>query len=77
MTCRRCGGFQLWVHFESRKDATAAWEYDGWLCMNCGEIVDPLILLNRNMQNGMSDHHRARPYERRVVWLRQRDNAVA
>ncbi|HLZ35240.1 MAG TPA: hypothetical protein VKP13_14610 [Nitrospira sp.] len=77
MTCRRCGGFQLWNHFESRKDTTAAWEYDGWLCMNCGEIVDPLILLNRDRQEQIVDHHQARPYERKVVWLRRRDDAIA
>ncbi len=24
-----------------------AWVYDGWRCVYCGEVVDPLILRNR------------------------------
>jgi hypothetical protein len=76
MSCRRCGGFQLWIRFESRRDTTAAWQYDGWLCMNCGEIVDPLILLNRRMQQKVLDQNRPRPYGGKVIWLRQGSDAV-
>ena len=28
------------------------WEYDGWECLNCGNIDDPLILSNRARQAG-------------------------
>lgn len=24
-----------------------AWRYDGWHCVYCGEVIDPLILVNR------------------------------
>ncbi len=77
MSCRRCGGLQLRVRFESGDDAAPAWQYDGWRCMNCGEIVDPIILQNRERQGQPLETHRARPYEGKVVWARQRDDAAA
>jgi len=46
MTCDRCGGLSVAMHFVT--DHT--WEYDGWLCMNCGNVIDPLILTNRDVQ---------------------------
>lgn len=54
------------------------WEYDGWLCLNCGEIVDPLILLNRIVQNKLHDHIPPRPYDgNKVTWVRRSDDLVA
>jgi hypothetical protein len=50
---------------------SARWEYDGWLCLNCGEIVDPLIFLNRIVQSSLDDHLPARPYDgSKVTWIR-------
>lgn len=78
MRCDRCGGFQLRSHFQSGKDRAGVWEYDGWLCLNCGEIVDPLILLNRIVQNKLHDHIPPRPYDgNRVTWVRRSDGLVA
>ncbi len=76
MLCDRCGGFQLRSHFQSKWGA-AAWEYDGWLCLNCGEIVDPLIVLNRMVQKRLNERMPAGPYGSRVMWLRQRGDVVA
>jgi hypothetical protein len=45
MTCDRCGGLSVAMHF----DDDHTWEYDGWRCMNCGNVIDPLILTNRGM----------------------------
>ena len=28
-----------------------AWSFDGWRCVFCGEIVDPLILHNRSLHH--------------------------
>jgi hypothetical protein len=77
MKCERCGGFRLWFHFMNRKGSAAWWEYDGWLCMNCGEIIDPLILLNRNTQRRMNEPGRARSFGGKVLLVRQRENIVA
>jgi hypothetical protein len=81
MTCRRCGGCQCWSHFQSWGGTSAAWEYDGWLCLNCGEVVDPLILLNRTLQkqfqSGLPGEIPARPYEGRILWVSRREDIVA
>lgn len=36
--------FEEFVNVESEG---GPWSYEGWHCVYCGEIVDPLILLNR------------------------------
>jgi hypothetical protein len=78
MRCDRCGGFQLRSHFQSGKDITGTWEYDGWLCLNCGEIVDPLILLNRIVHSRLDDHLPPRPYDgSKVTWVRRLDDLAA
>jgi len=46
MTCKRCGGLTIARHFEGGQ----AWEYDGWECLICGDITDPLIMTNRDAQ---------------------------
>jgi hypothetical protein len=46
MRCARCNGLIVYTHFTS--DHT--WEYDGWQCLNCGNIDDPLIASNRETQ---------------------------
>ena len=46
MTCERCGGLSVAAHFEGNH----AWEYDGWECLICGNITDPLIMTNRDAQ---------------------------
>ena len=46
MTCERCGGLSVTAHFEGDH----AWEYDGWACLICGNITDPLIMTNRDAQ---------------------------
>lgn len=46
MRCERCGGLSVAMHF----DDDHTWEYDGWRCMNCGNVIDPLIQINRDVQ---------------------------
>ena len=33
--------------FRSVTSDSGPWTYDGWRCVYCGEIVDSLVLLNR------------------------------
>ncbi len=47
MKCERCGGFGIDVSFSGGVTALEAWEYEGWKCLNCGHVTDPLILENR------------------------------
>lgn len=46
MTCERCGGLSVAAHFEGGQ----AWAYDGWECLLCGNIIDPVIMTNRDAQ---------------------------
>ena len=34
-------------HFMNAASEVLPWSYEGWRCIHCGEIVDPIILLNR------------------------------
>jgi hypothetical protein len=43
MECQRCNGFMVHEKFYGPGDP-----FWGWKCIRCGEIIDPLILDNRN-----------------------------
>jgi hypothetical protein len=38
--------------FEDLQDDTGRINFDGWRCVMCGEIVDPIILSNRQLRRG-------------------------
>ena len=44
MKCNRCGGLMCYEKFISQTFEN----YSGWRCIVCGEIVDEVILKNRN-----------------------------
>lgn len=43
--CHRCGGLMVKEKFTVD---FAALDFEGWRCVVCGEIIDPLIMANRN-----------------------------
>ncbi len=47
MDCPRCDGVMVRDAFEDMQDDTGTLSFYGWRCITCGEIVDPLILSNR------------------------------
>jgi hypothetical protein len=46
MQCSRCGGLMVIERFD---DFQSTWQFYfyGLRCLLCGEIIDPLVLLNR------------------------------
>lgn len=46
MPCTRCGGWMTPDQFMDLLNSTELM-FDGWRCVNCGEVVDPLVLQNR------------------------------
>ncbi len=40
--------------------------------MNCGDVVDPLILENRSHQQDLEPAHRVRPFGGNVMWVPSR-----
>jgi DNA-directed RNA polymerase subunit RPC12/RpoP len=47
MRCPKCNGVMNFEEFLYGGGGEIPWSYEGWRCVYCGEIVDPLILLNR------------------------------
>lgn len=50
MDCRRCGGLMVGDWFLDINDEAGRMKFDGLRCLICGEIVDSLILENRQKQ---------------------------
>ena len=48
MKCHRCGGLMTSDQFSDLLNSTELL-FDGWRCVNCGEIVDDIVLQNREM----------------------------
>ena len=42
MKCPRCSGAMVYERFQDMLDLFYAWR-----CLNCGEIVDPVVVRNR------------------------------
>lgn len=49
MTCERCKGLFIPVSFGGGDDVVGAWAYDGWKCVNCGHVTDPVLMRNREL----------------------------
>lgn len=47
MQCPRCEGLMTLEEFRNAASEGMPWSYEGWRCLYCGEVVDPLILMNR------------------------------
>ena len=46
MKCHRCRGAVIYDKFYGFEE-----QFMGWKCLICGEIVDPVILENRQLMN--------------------------
>ena len=47
MRCPKCGGLMSMEEFISVAEGGMPWSYEGWRCVQCGEVIDSMILLNR------------------------------
>ena len=47
MRCQRCRGCLIRDSFEDLQDDTGHLYFEGWRCINCGEVVDPVVLTHR------------------------------
>ena len=50
MTCTRCEGFMVEERLQDIWDDTGQNFFQAWHCIACGEIVDPVILSNRQLR---------------------------
>ncbi len=47
MQCARCGGLMAYEQFWDLYGDDAVWNFSGFRCVHCGDIVDPIIVRNR------------------------------
>ena len=47
MRCPRCKGIMVKERFQDLLDDTGQIHFYGWRCLVCGEILDPVIVTNR------------------------------
>jgi len=43
--CKRCGGMMVYEKFYDYDEGDCFW---GWRCINCGEVIDEVIIENRS-----------------------------
>ena len=46
MKCHRCHGLMVVDHFIDMEETGGLW-MRGWRCVTCGEVVDPMIMRHR------------------------------
>lgn len=50
MECTRCGGLMIDDNLIDIQESSVPMWMKGWRCVSCGNIVDPLILRHRIIQ---------------------------
>ena len=49
MTCERCKGCMARDHFLDLQESGGEWWLEGWRCINCGHVFDPVLEKNRKL----------------------------
>ena len=49
MTCQRCQGCMARDHFLDLQESGGEWWLEGWRCINCGHVFDPVVENNRRL----------------------------
>ena len=62
MTCQRCHGLMVRERYGDLELGSAEHEIPSWRCLNCGAIVDPVI---------MARHHTTHKTEPDPLWRRR------
>jgi hypothetical protein len=47
MTCTRCQGCMAKDHFLDLMESSESMRMAGWRCLNCGNVLDPVMERNR------------------------------
>ena len=56
MKCPRCAGLMVVDRFQDLLDGTGEIHFYGIRCILCGEILDPVILMNRMIEGSSLVH---------------------
>jgi len=50
MRCQRCHGFMISDHFMDTLNVSGEMNFKGWRCLNCGDIIDPVIVRHHQVE---------------------------
>ncbi|HUJ79415.1 MAG TPA: hypothetical protein VLY45_03755 [Nitrospiria bacterium] len=64
MNCPRCKGVMALERFCDLYDETGELCFMGWRCITCGEVVDPVIVRNRQHHRSVEAPPRSKPRRR-------------
>jgi hypothetical protein len=64
MNCPRCKGVMSLERFCDLYDETGELCFMGWRCISCGEVVDPVIVRNRQHHRSVEIPPRSKPRRR-------------
>ncbi len=67
MRCQRCDGLMVSDSFIDLRDDMGGLLFEGWRCVNCGEVLDPVVLQHRTAKPPAP--YRGRTRDRRM-WER-------
>jgi hypothetical protein len=56
MSCVRCSGFMVSESFEDLRDDAHHFRFTAWRCLNCGAVVDSVIVGHRRASPGHGRH---------------------
>lgn len=62
MTCSRCQGLMVRIRLEDAESTAAPDPIEGWRCLLCGEVIDPLIQAHRGGRRGSTRDRSRRRY---------------
>lgn len=60
MQCQRCHGYMVGDHFMDLLNVTGEIVFNGWRCLNCGNIADPVIVRHHQSTEGVPAKSRRR-----------------
>ncbi len=74
MTCTRCQGCMAKDHFLDLMESAESMWLAGWRCLNCGNVLDPVLERNRGGQEMAAVVSTARvPGQNRIVAQKEVD----
>ncbi len=67
MRCQRCQGYMISDHFIDLLNVSGEIDFTGWRCLNCGDIIDPVIVRHHQSVGNAPARSRRRWWGRALV----------
>ena len=60
MRCQRCQGYMISDQFMDLRNVSGEIDFNGWRCLNCGDITDPVIVRHHQLATSVPAKSRRR-----------------